>query len=165
MKVLLASKSEIKIKAVKEILGNDIDLETISCDNLGLPSQPIDSAEQCALIRLENIMMIPGYDVYIAIENGIYQLSFEDVCVIAVYRNEKITTAKSIGVPLDSKSYERYLAASNEVNRLGRDVTYGKFLSLSASKSNPISHDNWMKQIAGIDRHDQIISALKLIWN
>jgi len=160
LKVLLASKSEIKIKAVKEILGNDIQLDTITCDHLNLPPQPVDSAEFCALTRLDYIMLFSGYDIYIAIENGIYETSFVDVCVVAVNNKGEISTARSIEVPLDKKIYKKYLLSSNII-KYGRDLTYGKFLN---SIDDQIPHDNWMKHTAGIDRNDQIISALKLIF-
>lgn len=141
MKILLASTSSIKKEAVEFIFPKAV-IDTMDCTCLGLPEQPINNTKDCVLARLKFIRKNQGYDLYLAIENGIE--GDKDVCFVAV-DDGKIFTS----YPCAMEFFDEYIAS-------GCKTTYGRFLSL---RDPSIQHNNWMLKY-GYDRKDQIVNAL-----
>ncbi|MDB5185836.1 MAG: hypothetical protein JWL85_359 [Candidatus Saccharibacteria bacterium] len=80
-KALVASKNSVKVLAAEDALkifcGETVMIEGSSLDiDTGVRDQPVSLIETTtgALNRLEAIKSIPGYDFYIAIEAGAYQV-------------------------------------------------------------------------------------------
>ncbi len=141
MKILLASMSPIKIQAVREVFPT-AQLDCLNCSELHLPEQPINNTRECVLKRLEFIRTRKGYDLYLAIENGIE--NNQDIAFVAVNHGQLFES-----FPYEMEYINEFLAS-------GVKTTYGKFLN---AKDPSIPHDNWVKHY-GYDRKDQIVDAL-----
>jgi inosine/xanthosine triphosphatase len=75
MRIVVASKSRVKLEAVRDALGG---VEVVGvATNSGVPEQPLgDETVMGARNRAADAMrLVPGADLYVAIENGIF---FED---------------------------------------------------------------------------------------
>lgn len=107
IKVGLASTNEIKLNAVKNIFNKNFECHALSVSS-GVPEQPegFEEIQNGANFRLnEMLLKYPGYEVAIAIENGIINISgkyFDIACVVIQY-SDNITTTWSSMIPIDNK--------------------------------------------------------------
>jgi len=172
MKVLLCSNSSLKLAGTKIFINTlsddkiDLDIDTVDCDELKLPSQPLNCADSCAKERLnygKQKTFPKEYDYMIAIESGI--INGHEECVAIIEHKG------AIGIGIDSfKIRTDYLEYLNKLEKIdyvrdnqnvpkinekitGYNKTLGEFLCPSNSK-------NWMKEIVGIDRLDMITQSL-----
>ena len=164
MEILLCTQSEIKTEAVKQFFNHD-NITCISCDDHGLPPQPLNCEQYCAKERInycKKKMFPREYDMIISIENGI-RYDTEDCCTVLIESDGIIVSGSesvsiSSGLYTDSEEKE-YTCSLNKYRCIvGYDVTVGeKMVQLNKTK-NP---KNWMLDVHGVDRKDMIFRALK----
>jgi len=151
-------------------LGKEIHLETINCMDCKLPEQPIidDNNEGHCFAKermnyARSLKDFNDYDYVVSIENGIdIGINYWDICYVLIYHKGLLSKGISFSIPIDPK----YLSELEKNHKMvdynrkiyGYDMTAGKLMAKEDSK---IDHRNWMKTVAGIDRIDQITSALK----
>lgn len=184
--IALTSKSPIKVATLNRLFGPLLDhFKLMLCPTVDLPTaeQPINSAEKCAGLRLDNIAkhyQIPADAILISIENGMVTVPEDtkwiyDVASVTIEFKGKRYSAQSdrshywAHVP-----YKWYLESKERMVREnpsyvhaedGLDITMGKshigpFLDREAP--GKYSHDNWSgyPEFGGFDRKDQIFDAL-----
>jgi adenine phosphoribosyltransferase len=109
----------------------------------------------------------------VSVENGIYDDNgcIKDICIVLVkdrvtskiYTNEETVTERAIVVPGGDKLFndiKSHPVFNKNKEIIGYDTTMG---SLLAFKYN-VSKNNWMGQLAGVDRKVQIMAELDTIW-
>ena len=175
LNILLTSPSAIKAEAVVEFfktkLSKEINLVAVNCADCKLPQQPIidDNTEgfyfpkeRMNFARKTN--NFDSYDYVISIESGITagMKGIEDICYVLIYHKGLLSKGMSFGIPVDFK----YLKQLEDTDKMieynskiyGYGTTAGKLMALDNYEIDP---RNWMKDIAGIDRVDQIVWAIK----
>jgi adenine phosphoribosyltransferase len=170
MNILLCSESPLKNLAVRNFYSSKdipVTITNFNCDELKLPAQPINSALQCAKLRLDYAKQKTNtkYDIYISIENGIvsdkYRYS-EECCVIL---DDGIMSNGSISFQIPEK-YNIMIYNSiidKSTNELGHDVTFGEILQ---QEDSTIDAKNWMLKFGEYDRVKMISDAIhKAICN
>ena len=178
MIIITTTESKVKLQAITDIL-NPTKIIPLSTSNAKIPSQPINSGEQCASFRIDYvksnypIVKETNYDFIISIENGIDTLDymtkggdhmhFVDVCYVVIENKiGKKYYSESYAIPIDMKYvYEaRKLTPTNyECRDMGLSVTAGSIIN----KYYPdVPADDWMKneQFYGVSRIYQIEDAL-----
>ena len=165
MKVILTSKSELKTNAVKRFLKEYSipydELICVSIKNSAIPNQPVNSALECALMRINSIEYSP-YDLVISLENGVEvdkQGNCYDVCVVVARHNKyEVSGLSDVRFKIPIEYYHQARRASKTFCRLGTSVTVGEVI---ASKLR-VSANNWMAHpsFGSKDRNDQLFSAL-----
>lgn len=168
--ILLCSTSPLKLQAVTELateLFPNYTIDTFDCSELNLPSQPINSAEKCAYLRLlfakkeQDKERNKNYDLIIAIESGIYLGSCvkNEECWVVIDDNSVISsgyhsfTIHGEEEKLLIKHYHNDFSIS-----LGANVTFGELLH---QKDPSIDPKNWMKTLYDIDRVDMMKTSIK----
>lgn len=159
---LLASKADIKIKAVKCVfdkLSSDLKLDTFDCSELNLPPQPINEAGmKCAKVRLNHAKesIFPReYDYYVSIENSIS--NGEDVCNVIIEHKGIVVSAVSkykFSVP---EPILDVLGSAHKHPFGGYMTTAGELIRSLHPKVDP---KNWMKLLHGVCRSVQISSGI-----
>jgi len=164
MNILITSKSQLKYDAVRKLFPHaQITQISVTCNN---PNQPINSARQCALNRIDGLTCdISQYDLIISLENGFYVAYnvCEDVCaaVIVNPKTKQTYYGLSFPIPVDRKYYERAVEKSKEeFNPLGIKYTIGEMIH---EEFPDIPADNWMESqcFGNVDRRFQIEDAIK----
>ena len=159
MRILVCSESSIKKKAVQKVFPNDA-IETLDCSSLKLPAQPINSTRQCASQRLEYALATaPGYDCYVAIENGLLIKSDhgrEECYVIIDQQSLRGYGEKHIFIRSQQIPFLQRIAVESD-HELGHSVTLGELLHETNAMINP---KNWMKTTHEYDRSEMIEQAL-----
>lgn len=123
MSVLLCSTSSLKLEAVKTFpMFSSMEIDTINCDVLGLPVQPIDNAFQCACQRLDfatSIKHLKRYDYYISIENGISTSENTDDChVVIQHKGISYRGISSVKIPEQYQSLLQQVLTSQTLGDL-----------------------------------------------
>lgn len=167
LQIILASTSDIKHDAVEEFISelySNFQIETINCDKLGLPSQPIDCGESCTYQRA--LFVRNNYDncddcLIIAIENDIVKEdnSFYD----RAHTRLEFKSIAGVGVsqkfhcPVSKNFDQQKLIVFDPNNNIK-----GYNIEASAFMNKPIINTkNWMLEVLNIDRKDQIIESLE----
>jgi non-canonical (house-cleaning) NTP pyrophosphatase len=173
MNVLLCSTSPLKFQAVteyfREILKyENLNIEAFNCENLKLPSQPVNNTALCAQERLNYVKnKTKQYDYIISIENGLRfhvgsnDLSIDECYVILEYKDLRASGKSEVRVP---KKYSHLLKNFNTSShdKFGEScITLGEMISQLDSSIDP---KNWMKTECGYDRIDMIKDALKFAF-
>lgn len=173
--IVFLSESSVKKAAMIQINRENKDryrLEFVSVpDTRGRPEQPVgeNGIVGAAKQRIEDYLESPNggkskdNDIIVAVENGIvdYGDHWSDVCMVVVrFPGNRTRIAKSaITVPIslrDMRAYHDFLEEN------GVDITYGKFVAEHHEEYRwkKVQHDNWMKDVHGIDRVKQIALGL-----
>lgn len=168
MRVLLASTSEIKLRALRRVWPQAQGVPS----SAATPAQPINSGLLCAHRRLDALIGSNAKaDLYVAIENGIDTIDylnhgggpehFVDVCYVVAERGGQRYEAASLGVPIEKRivAQARAETAPNYAQReLGYQVTAGELLA----RRDGCAADNWMAdpRHGAVDRGTQILNAL-----
>jgi hypothetical protein len=181
--LVLLSTSNIKTSIVKEVFSRDFELHFVKVpDNPGRPTQPlyISGTKEACATRFEEyfkeymIRDLPDDTVVISIENGILALDSEtgqakkelmwaDFCMIGMTRYDSRDKQRFFVSPeviaIDQRFTREYFAGGDihpDYETLGKlIVAHEKEIS-----GRDIPDNNWMKDVAGIDRHDQIRKGL-----
>ena len=171
--VLLCSKSPLKREALEKFLDSEsssnfskseFNIDTINCDPLGLPSQPVDCGVLCAYERLKYAKShnSKSYDYYIAIENELLTSTGQDTCTVVIehrgvasYNHKKIANVRISRKYLDRIYQEPLIEYNDQIK--GYSITIGQLIQQDQPGIDPT---NWMKFIANQDRVDMIISNL-----
>ena len=173
IEVILATKSEVKYKAVKSFfskknLKKDFEIkERINVKSPELIEQPVNTAFDCLKIRFKitkKILKQKKIDLknklILGIENAIVtndkKNDAKDICHILIEYNNKFYKGISFGINLPEKFYNILL--KEKKREMGYDITLGEIIHNS---NNKIPKDNWMKDLYGIDRNGQILDALE----
>jgi adenine phosphoribosyltransferase len=162
MNVLLCSESPLKTAAVKSFYSlQDVTITNFNCDELKLPAQPINSALQCAKLRLDYAKRYTNikYDIYVSIENGIRADKYgyyEECCAIiddGIMSNGYISfqIPQKYNIMIYNSIIDKY------TNKLGHDVTFGEILQ---QENSTIDAKNWMLKICQYDRGKMIVDAM-----
>jgi len=173
MKIAITSESHIKIKAVGEVFKlnhKDIVIETFNTGR-DLPSQPINEGGMMACRERINILenrigdKIKEYNYIISIENSIlFDVNKEiyDVVNVILKEGEDIymITSGFIRIP---KFHHKYLEILSRkyTNKKAKipsfNVTFGQLL-----KDEGFVKDdkNWMRELLGIERFNQVKNAI-----
>ena len=168
MKLLLASKSKLKLAALQQLVSDCHDVDIITVETETVVEQPIgmSQTEQSCKYRIKDALSNMtdedknAIDFIVSLENGIiindYHLcDFVVACIYSTKLKRTFTYNDMCGqsvvyVPKDFGLDQIMLKVTN-------DVTFGELVS----KQYPeIPHNNWMKTICGIDRVDQLKYAL-----
>lgn len=172
--VALASKSHIKLDALREFLIKDQNFNTntlnIACyeiKNELIPEQPLNDGLECAKLRIEEILTKQKLDqiwsdYIISIENYIDMNCNKDFCMVVIQNKNFSSSGRSNGIDIDPNYLKEVTQHINSKYKcFGSSKTYGSIIS----REKNVPSDNWMKDINGIDRKDQIIQALKRAMN
>lgn len=170
---MLSSKSELKKNAVESFFSTrfpklKLKIECFDCTNsCGLPPQPISCGAECTFQRTRYVSKIFGtesYDMIISIENDM------DILYDGHYDNAhaRIEMAQFVGVgisdpikcPINIMNQHQQLIHFTKKIR-GVKITGGDMLH----EKHNVSSNNWMKELCGIDRKDQIICSLERAFN
>lgn len=166
IKVLLTSQSPIKKSAVEKFfssLSKQIVLTCYSSDSINLPAQPINCSIPCAQRRIEALNpIINNYDLTISIENDITfdhdRTKYYD-CAGVVIRSRNgivgIGQSEKIFCPVRISYLGEIIDFSDKIKGYG--TTAGSYFVF---KNLTLNANNWMKDIANIDRFEQIIDGL-----
>ena len=160
MRILVCSESSLKKEAVQKVFPDDT-VETLDCNVLMLPAQPINSTRQCAYRRLEYALTTaPGYDCYVAIENGLVIKSDhgrEECYAIIDQESLRGYGRNDILIGSENIPFLQRIAVESD-HELGHSVTLGELLH---EKDPTIDPKNWMKTTHEYDRHEMIEQALR----
>lgn len=178
--ILLASTSELKLECLKKYLKehdneNENIIDTMNCDSLGLPSQPMNCAQNCAKARLDYVKHNSSkkYDFYIAIENGIEEENdeFYEACHVLIEHHNILSHGCITRYRIDfvSEDKDKYklghamqkMLRSDKIvydkNISGFKKTLGEFLKDNDSTVDP---KNWLKSCTHVDRCNQISDSI-----
>ena len=186
-KIIVLSQSKIKKDAILEVFSNiEYDISFVKIpDNPYRPSQPlfIDGTQDACNNRINEYLLKYGEidkdSVIISIENGIlaidtndpynilspqhYEYNWADFCTIGIYKygcERKFVISPCIvhiKKEYSEPYFKSYFGRNKEIDTLGKYIAkYG---------GDNISHNNWMKDVAGIDRVLQIKLGLIIIKN
>lgn len=129
MKVLVASRNKVKGAAVHEAFARFLDetAEVILSENevdSGVSSQPVSLAETAtgALNRLSQIRKTRGYDYYVAIEGGVYNVGmpigmrwYESTCAAISLADSEPSVAYGPAYPIPRR-FVNHLMAGKDMN-------------------------------------------------
>lgn len=180
-RLILASESPIKLRAVSEFFG--IPENEILCKNTSdceLPEQPFNSGLNCCFARKNHVLgkltdrEKHYHDHIICIENEIRnECSFTgDICHVVIYNipkamNTHINNSKIISFPLRYFEYVKKHTTYSHKGERGFSITIGQAIKLD---DPDIDDKNWMSsgkynlnhQETGYTcRFDQIVDALE----
>jgi non-canonical (house-cleaning) NTP pyrophosphatase len=170
--VLLVSQSPLKLKAVVKLFPADkYTVTCVSCDDHGLPSQPVNCTEACVQIRVNYGKQRGSYDYYIAIENGIqirdsliYDIRHHmiyDICTVLIeHHGRSVCAGSDIKFDIPKKYYDRLsgFTHDSETSIQGYRNTIGDIMH----QDDPsIDGKNWVKSYHGMSRSVQVESALR----
>lgn len=161
--IILASASKIKANALHRVL-NQRDLSfkivTFNCDQCRLPPQPKDEGTYyCANARIDYVRReFHESDFIVAIESGINPEKHEDFVVALIYYHGKLFYGRSFPI-LYSPHYTQLLEVYSD---WGYVETIGELMQKEIPDVNP---KNWMLDLYGIDRVDQITDALSTAFH
>lgn len=158
MKVVLASQSPVKVDVCKQVVEKfyaDVELITVKAKS-GVPEQPFDhETSEGAYNRITDARtQIPDADLYISIENGIYNEKgrYIDRAVAVACDQQGDATIKW------SKGVEFPALYVQEAKRLGTDQwTVGKIMQEAKVITQ---HDDPHKDLVGISRADLLKEVL-----
>ena len=170
MKVLICSKSSIKKEAVYNIFSKrfptqDItidSIDTIDCDELKLPPQPVNCADFCAKARLDfGKLKSDRYDYYVSVENGLDDQHHFDNCSVLVEHRGIITHGEdTVLIPNQYRSLLNDLGTKikypNNNNITGYNITFGQKLH----ENYGFDAKDWMKTTNKYGRVEMISKAL-----
>ena len=170
LEIRIASTSALKLKAVK-LVADQLSISVVQSylEVTSTKVQPIGETEilKAASTRIENVLNFTFPSRWVlALENGLVIRNgvwYDDcLCLIRdVKTGEEIKAYTRIKIDLTSINdhLQSYLALGKS-----NEMTFGSYLcdvlDLSSSLSN-----NWMKEVSGIDRIDQMVDAIKLSLN
>lgn len=156
MKVILASTSAVKLAAVRSVFGDGIDIIATAAAS-GVNAQPVgDEALRGAIQRLGNARTIrPDGDVYISIENGIFDEKgvWVDRPVVVVERADGVrSVVYGHGVVFPADMVDAACAKGFAT------VTVGQVM-----QDNGVvrQHDDPHRDLSGISRADYLIDAVR----
>jgi len=174
-RVTLCSESEVKTKALKEVI---VDFPWLKKAELQFkdsqpeknPVQPVNSGYACSIRRIDHLgkdLQTPDH-LIIAIENEIQVKEVDgnkicyDVCNVSIRRADVVVTTQSYGIPLPVEYYTRACQESEpsyDNKEEGLSLTAG---SLIAKDHPEIPANNWMAdpRFGSKDRSHQIKDAL-----
>lgn len=165
LNVLLTSTSDIKKTAVIKYFNQHKKshiLQCKDCDDLNLPPQPINCGIFCAFKRIEKFNDIKNnYTIIISIENDLISEKtneYFDVANVVIQTNNRITgkgKSTPIACPITADKMGKISKYSNAIN--GYSDTAGEFFKSIGLTKNA---NNWMKEMAGINRLEQLNEAL-----
>lgn len=166
MKVILTSKSELKINTVTRFLQQFIPFDELVCvavENPCIPNQPVGTAIDCAKLRMAQVRSAP-HDLVISIENGldVGEKECADVCaVVARFDKYEVCGLSDIMFSVPYEYYQQARRASKKRCPLGMSQTVGQVI---AGKLR-VPANNWMKHpsFGNHDRSDQIYLGLKKV--
>lgn len=175
VKILLTSESDIKKGAVDDVFGRQTKtafmIECINCDICQLPPQPIDCGEYCTQARIEcakKQLKNSGKDfseyLFVSIENDLVKENdgYHDRAHVRLELMDffGIGMSKKIGCPIGPKmeQFESQNMITFSEHISGFPKTGGEFLA----EMFGINHKNWMNDLFGLDRKEQITQALYL---
>ncbi len=156
MKVVLASTSAVKLAAVRTVFGDGVDVIAVAAAS-GVNEQPVDDeTRRGAIQRLGNARVIrPDGDLYISIENGIFQENgvWVDRPVVVTEnadRVRRVIQGHGVAFPHDmvALAWQAGFAA----------VTVGRVM-----QDNGVvrQHDDPHRDLSGISRADYLIDAVR----
>ena len=170
MRILLCSESSIKKETLEKFLrekfpNDTLIIDTVGCDDLGLPPQPVNCASFCAKARLDfaKTRSDREYDYYISIENGLVTGTkpYDECSVVVEHRNIMVTGGSVIFIPDQHISLLDKLGEmvkhNDQIN--GYVITFGELLHEKDSCINP---KDWMKTTSRYGRKTMISSALEV---
>jgi len=174
MKVVLASASNIKLRAVRRLWPNVVGCDVSSATQL--PAQPVNSGLRCAHARLDALLAAHDADLYLALENGIDTIDYAelggdaqhfcDVCYAVAQRGRdgERREAASFGIPI-SKAIVAAARSATEPNYAQRDLGYAVTAGELLQRAHGVDAANWMAdaRFGGVDRAVQILDALEQI--
>lgn len=175
MRIWVLSGSRIKRDAVLSVFGlsgaflHFIDLP----ENPERASQPMyrEGIETACSQRINEFLEKGEYivdveDWILSIENGIIPIGddgiqWADICIAGIWRRGDVKYYRSrVEIPMERKYTDAYFAGFNkEFDTLGKYISYYE----KEVSGRDIPHNNWMKEIEGIDRVEQIRDALSQI--
>lgn len=175
--IVLTSNSDIKKKSILKLLANKFKkFEIMYCPMMGniLPPQPYNCGIKCAKERInfakfQYQQYNPSINYYISVENCIQEIDgkYYDICYVVIESNGFISEGQSnSNILIEDKIMEEMkqgIFLSNDKNQI-----YGYVKSVGElyyEKNKNILSDNWMRDIAGIDRSVMIDEALNDAWN
>lgn len=160
MKVVVASTSAVKLAAVRVVFGDAVDIIAAAAAS-GVNAQPMgDETLRGALQRLGNARVIrPDGDVYISIENGIFDEDgawVDRPVVVAEHADGTRRTVSGHGVVFASAMVEaaRQQGFAN--------VTAGQVMQAAGVVRQ---HDDPHRDLSGISRADYLIDAVRSAVN
>lgn len=188
-KIIVLSQSAIKKKAINDVFGDKYEIDFVDVpDNLDRESQPlfIDGTKEACNQRINEYFKkhnkLDQNTLLISIENGIMPVDGDitqsakfcdrywcDFCLIGILEHASEAThlmkeREFIISPemilIDQKYSEIYFSDFYKKNT--SISTLGKYISHVSG--NVISHNNWMKDVSGIDRVDQIKRGLRHLF-
>lgn len=184
-KIIVLSQNKIKKDAVLEVFSNNkYDVSFVEVpDNPNRPSQPLfitGTKDACNQRINEYLSKVCDYDkesIIISIENGILMINgdcninlqcydkynWADFCTIGIYKYgyEREFVISPCIINIEKKYsepyFKLYFGKDKEIDTLGKYIAkYG---------GDNIAHNNWMKDVTGIDRVEQIKLGLLLVKN
>lgn len=168
IKILLTSTSSIKRLAVNKFfneINEEIILDCISKnnDNLLLPAQPVNCSIQCAFMRMIAFNNeLSNYDMIISIENDITlderSNQYYDCAGVIISLNNGtigIGFGDKILCPIKENNLGYPIVFSENIR--GYTTTAGNYFESQKLTKNA---NNWMLDMANIDRVDQILTGL-----
>lgn len=158
MKIVLASTSAVKVNACKKAFAGIADAEIVTIKaSSGIADQPVgDETLQGALNRIAFARAsVPDADLYVSIENGIFEErgGYVDRAVVVIAKeNETPSVTKSDGVTFPRESVE-------EARKRGFDTwTVGKIME---EQGIVTQHDDPHKDLSGRSRIAYIDDAMR----
>jgi len=164
-KILLTSTNKKKQDAVNIFFGEinkQIILETKNCDKIEIPPQPVDCGLSCAQKRIEAFSdILDDYDMVVSIQNHISydrneQKYYDNACAIIRLKNGVMGMGNGIKIMCPISKEPGYPTFPN--GTIGYHATAGEYFKSANLTKNA---DNWMLDLANIDRTDQILVALR----
>lgn len=170
LKILLTSTNPIKQTAVSQFfneINKQIILEPKNCDNLMIPTQPVNCSVPCAFKRIELFNdIINNYDMVISIQNDIMRIDdttqyYDCACTIIRLNNGilGIGYGNKIMCPIKEINLGYPIIFTDNIK--GYTTTAGNYFE---SKKLAEKADNWMQDMANVDRTDQILVALRTAY-
>jgi len=157
MKILLTSKSPLKIQSVKQCINTNNDyIETITTNGV---EQPIGvrGTQDAAMYRLEcaKTSDLSTYDIVLSVESGLNvnkeKLTVTDFVVVLLYipKADKIITR--VG------GYLTTVSDKDTIEQINSKTSFGSLVH----KQNPdIPANNWGEALAGVSRVDQMADVI-----
>lgn len=170
-KILLASKSDLKIEATQaffESIYGKVELTSFNCDPAGLPPQPVIGNNfddgfhfpQARLNFLKQSHQFDDYNCVVAIENVVSSRGPKDICYIIIYSKGLMGFGMSLEINFNQDYYDELVRDYKPINLSPKINGYPKTVGdIMHKHDNEILSKNWMEQLGGINRLDQFKSA------
>jgi adenine phosphoribosyltransferase len=177
MIIHLASTSAIKQKAVQRAFPN----ATIVTHKvfLSLPPQPINAGGlYCASKRMGMFVDVDPNEFHVVIENFTVVSASQndrneftdgefgackDICTVLIKHNGMIVRAQSFAIEVDAGIMQQVSRSAKFLDENGYFIGYSRTAGECYAAHHigtVVATDNWMKDLKGMDRVDQIHSAL-----